>query len=76
MFVKVTGTTYVRDTQSTALVNKDINGLQDYKNKRKYAEAQKREINKMNEEMENIKSDVQEIKEMMRQLLLNKGSNG
>lgn len=75
MEIKVTDTTYVRDTRSNALVNKDIGGLNDYKMKRKLAEAQKHEINNVKKQMESIKSDVEEIKELMRQLL-NKGSNG
>lgn len=73
--VKVTGTTYYRDIKSNALVNKDTNGLEDYYSKRKYLEQQKQEINNVRKEMESIKNDVLEIKDLMRQLL-NKGSNG
>lgn len=72
MQVKVTGTSYVRDTQSHALVNKDVGGLNEYKMKRKFAEAQKQEINNVKKQMESIKSDVQEMKDLLRQLL-NKG---
>lgn len=69
MQVKVTGTSFYRDTQSMALVNKDNAGLEDYKAKRKFAESQKQEINKVKMEMESIKSDVREIKMLMQQLL-------
>ena len=72
MQVKVTGTTYVRDIDSKALVNKDTSGLEEYKAKRKYAEIQKQEINNVKQQIEGIKGDVQEIKELMRQLM-NKG---
>ena len=41
MQVKVTGTTFYRDIQSTALVNRDTNGLKEYETKRKFAEMQK-----------------------------------
>jgi len=75
MQVQVTGTNYCRDTQTKALINKDINGLEDYRTKRKFAEMQKHEINNIKTEVENIKSDVLEIKQMLCQLL-NKGSNG
>lgn len=75
MQVKVTGTSYYRDIQTNALVNKDSNGLEDYKAKRKFAEIQKQEINNVKQQMESIKGDVQEIKLLMQQLL-NKGSNG
>lgn len=69
MQVKVTGTTYYRDTKSTALINSDTSGLQNYLDKRKLAESQRQEINNVRKEMENIKSDVQEIKILMQQLL-------
>ena len=75
MQVKVTGTTFYRDIQSTALVNKDTSGLKEYEAKRKFAEMQKQEINNVKQQMESIKGDVQEIKALMQQLL-NKGSNG
>ena len=75
MQVKVTGTTFIRDTQSNALINRDTSGLNEYKAKRKFAEAQKQEINNVKKQMESIKGDVQEIKALMQQLL-NKGSNG
>ena len=55
-----------------ALVNKDVAGLEEYRTKRKFAESQRQEINNLKKEMECIKGDVLEIKEMMRQLL-NKG---
>ena len=72
MELKVTDTTYIRDTRSNALVNKDTGGLNDYMTKRKFAEAQKQEINNVKKQMESIKSDVQEMKDLSRQLL-NKG---
>ena len=72
MQVNVTGTTFIRDTESKALVNRDVAGLQDYKAKRKFAEVQRQEINNIKTEMKSIKDDVQEIKQLM-QLLLKKG---
>ena len=72
MQVKIEGTSFYRDINSMALVNKDVAGLEDYKSKRKYAESQRQEINSLKKEMDSIKGDVLEIKEMMRQLL-NKG---
>ena len=75
MLVKVTGTNFVRDTNSMALMNKDINGLEEYKMKRKMMATQREEINTIKAEIDGIKSDVSEIKSLMQQLL-NKGSNG
>ena len=69
MQVKIPGTTFYRDINSMALVNKDTAGLEDYKNKRKFAESQRQEINNLKKEMDCIKNDVLEIKEMMHQLL-------
>jgi len=75
MQVKIEGTSFYRDTNSMALVNKDSAGLEEYKAKRKFAESQKQEINNIKKEMECIKGDVLGIKDLVRQLL-NKGSNG
>lgn len=75
MLVKITGTDFVRDTSSMAIINKDKNGLEDYMKKRKLLATQKEEINIIKAEIESIKSDVSEIKLLMRQLL-DKGSNG
>lgn len=72
MQVQVTGTTFYRDTNSMALVNKDSAGLNDYMNKRKIAERQRDEINSVKKEMESIRNDMTEIKTIMLQLL-NKG---
>ena len=72
MQVKIDGTSFYRDTNSMALVNKDVAGLEEYRTKRKFAESQRQEINNLKQEMECIKGDVLEIKEIMRQLL-NKG---
>lgn len=76
MQIKVEGTTFYRDSSTTALVNRDASGLQEYKTKRKLLETQRQEINTVKQEMESIKCDVLEIKELMRQLLNSKGSNG
>jgi hypothetical protein len=73
--VKVKNSTFVRDTGTMALINQDNNGLTDYMNKRRVMEAQRSEINNMKVEMNTIKSDVSEIKDLLYQLL-SKGSHG
>ena len=75
MFIKVNGTNFVRDTDTMVLLNKDTNGLEEYKMKRKMMANQKEEINTIKAEIDSIKSDVSEIKTLIQQLL-NKGSNG
>lgn len=69
MLVKVEGTSFVRDINSMALINKDINGLEDYKRKRNLMVMQKEEINTIKSELDGIKTDMLEIKSLMRQLL-------
>lgn len=75
MLVKVKDSNFKRDTSSMALVNSDVTGLNEYLNKRKLLSSQKEEINKIRSEMDGIKTDIAEIKILMRQLL-EKNSNG
>ena len=56
MFVKVTGTNYVRDTSSMALLNNDKKGLDDYMKRRSVFESQRTEINNIKDEINGIKS--------------------
>lgn len=66
--VKVEGTTFVRDTQTMALINTDISGLEEYKMKSAIINNQKSEINKVKSEINELRSDVQIIKELLMQL--------
>ena len=69
MLVQITGTKMVRDTESMALINKDINGLQEYQLKRKQAEVQRNEINTIKSEIKDIKGEMGEVKALLSQLL-------
>ena len=69
MLIPITGTSLVRDTESMALINRDVSGLQDYKVKRKFAESQKEQINNVEAEINNIKNDISDIKKLMVKLL-------
>jgi RIO-like serine/threonine protein kinase len=73
--IEIPGTTFVRDTHSKAIINRDVNGLQDYLRKRNLLAVQKEEINKIKTENEYIKQELSDIKQMMFKLL-EKGSNG
>lgn len=73
--VKVTGTDYVRDTNSMALMNTNNMEKNEYYAKIRMLKTQKEEINTVKEEIAGIKSDMNEIKELMLKLL-EKGSNG
>jgi transposase len=69
MLIPITGTSLVRDTESMALINRDVSGLEDYRAKRKYAESQREQINNVNNEINNIKNDISDIKKLMIKLL-------
>lgn len=75
MLVKVTGTPFVRDSNSMGLINNDDHARNDYYNKVRMMKSQKDEINKVKTEVESIKNDVSEIKSLLLQLM-DKGSNG
>jgi hypothetical protein len=65
----INGTNLYRDTESMALINKDLSGAEDYKVKRKFAETQAQQINNVRAEMNNIKNDISDIKKLMVKLL-------
>ena len=67
--VPIKGTKLYRDTETMALINKDVSGLEDYRAKRKYAELQKQQINNVRVEIDNIKNDISDIKKLMVKLL-------
>lgn len=71
MLVKVEDSTYVRDTQTGALINHDYSSRDEYQAKVRLMSQQKSDINTINTEIDNIKSDVSEIKSMLL-LLMNK----
>jgi hypothetical protein len=75
MLVKVTGTQYVRDTESMALINTDNEAKNEYLAKVRLLKTQKDEINTVKEEIASIKDDMSEIKQLMLQLL-DKNKNG
>lgn len=59
----------VRDTASMALINTDQHVKNEYYSKVKMIQTQKEEINKVKSEIDSLKYDLGEIKEMMKQLL-------
>jgi hypothetical protein len=73
-YLKVQGTKLIRDASTGALINTDLNGLQEYNKKRQVLANQKEEINNIKADIVNIKDDLSEIKQLMLQLL-DKGSN-
>jgi len=66
--IQVNGTKLYRDTETMALINKDVSGAQEYQARRRFAESQ-REINNVKVEIDNIKNDISDIKKLMVKLL-------
>tara|TARA_Y100001938_G_scaffold128217_1_gene181800 strand:- start:13764 stop:13970 length:207 start_codon:yes stop_codon:yes gene_type:complete len=60
--VKIEDSKYVRDLNSKAVLNTNINALEQYKLERERVEAEKNDIN-------NMKKDIAELKEMIKTLL-------
>lgn len=67
--VKVEDSPFVRDTQSRALINQDYTARDEYFAKVKMLSVNKIEINKLNTEITDLKSELSEIKDLMKQLL-------
>ena len=73
--VKVKDSPFVRDINSRALLNTDINEKNEYLAKVRLLKTQKEEINIVKSEVAAIKEDMSEIKLLLSKLL-EKGSNG
>ena len=69
MFVKVTDSDFIRDTSSMGLSNTNIKEKNEYYLKVKAAKAQKEEINTLRTEIDGIKNDISDIKNLMIKLL-------
>ena len=67
--VKVTGTNFVRDTNSMALLNTDDNAKNEYYAKVRLLKTQKEEINKINKDINDLKDDMSDIKNLLKKLL-------
>jgi hypothetical protein len=69
MLVKIDGANYVRDTASMAIMPTDQSEKNEYYAKVQMMKLQKTEINILRQEINNIKSDVGEIKALLCQLI-------
>lgn len=65
----------VRESSSGALINRDVNALREYEEKRRLASSQRQELNNVKIEIDSIKNDLCDIKELMYKLL-DKNSHG
>lgn len=67
--VKVEGTNFIRDVKSMGLSNLDLTSRNEYFSKVEMMKRQKSEINTIKEEVGSMKSDIQDIKNLLSQLL-------
>ena len=65
MLVKVEGTTFVRDTNTMALMNTNTAEKNEYQAKVRMLKTQKDEINTVKKEIDSIKQDMRDIKELL-----------
>jgi len=67
--VKVTGTNFIRDTASMAILPPDTTQKNDYFARVRLVKSQKDEINNIKSEIDVIKTDMGEIKSLLKQLI-------
>jgi hypothetical protein len=67
--VRVTGTNFVRDIDSRAILPTDNTEKNEYYARLRLVKNQKEEINKVKSELDCIKTDMCEIKSLLQQLL-------
>ena len=58
-----------RDTESTAIINKDKKAYLAYMQRKKDAENKNLELNKMKEDLDNVKGELGEIKGLLSTLV-------
>lgn len=59
----------VRDTSSGAIINTNVSEYQNYMKKRKAETAIKEQVDKNSEEIQSMKSDITEIKQLLISLI-------
>jgi hypothetical protein len=74
MLVEIKDSKFTRDTSSMVLINNDFSAREEYILKSRLIKSQKEEINKINTEITDIRSDIFEVKKLLIQLL--EGRNG
>jgi hypothetical protein len=69
--VQVNDSTFVRDTHSKAILNTDINGLNEYRMKREIAKRQQEEKQQDKARLDKLENDMQDIKQLLLQIAAN-----
>ena len=60
---------FFRDSESTAIINRDKKAYLAYMQRKKDAENKNDELNKMKEDLDNVKSELREIKGLLSTLV-------
>ena len=69
--VQVNDSTFVRDTHSKAILNTDINGLNEYRMKREISKRQQEEKQQDKQRLNKLEQDMQDIKQLLLQIAAN-----
>jgi hypothetical protein len=69
--VQVNDSTFVRDTHSKAILNTDINGLNEYRMKREISKRQQEEKKQDKQRLDKLEQDMQDIKQLLLQIAAN-----
>lgn len=68
-YLKVKDSELVREVNSNAIINRDKEEFNSYLTKRKFLAQQKNDVEKLKSEMVDIKTDINEIKNLLIQVL-------
>ena len=60
---------FYRDPESTAVINCDKKAYSDYMKRKKISKAKSNELNKMKEDLDNVKGELGEIKGLLSTLV-------
>jgi hypothetical protein len=60
---------FYRDPESTAIINCDKKAYSDYMKRKKISKAKSNELNKMKEDLDNVKGELGEIKGLLSTLV-------
>jgi len=69
--VQVEDTSFVRDIHSKAILNTDINGLNEYRMKREISKRQQEEKKQDKQRLDKLEQDMQDIKQLLLQIAAN-----
>ena len=69
--IQVNDSIFVRDTHSKAILNTDINGLNEYRMKREISKRQQEEKQQDKQRLDKLEQDMQDIKQLLLQIAAN-----